>query len=222
MRAPLSASERTLYASINPARRSRRRSVFFSSGFGAGRSRHPLERHHPDRRHHRACRPSGPVRHRATFRRPCTTPCRRSKDSSSRITTPNPTQARRRLDRCGGRRGCCAACPGAASIRRNRRPAIDAIYAQYLDSRTGSLATRASRRRGRRHGASRRSLPADPRGDAVLRQHRVRPMAIRGADWAFSTWPISKPFTLNRVDQFRPQPPPPLQAASPYTRDYDE
>jgi hypothetical protein len=32
---------------------------------------------------------------------------------------------------------------------------------------------------------------------------------------------ISTPFTLNRIDQFRPQPPPPL-ASMRYTRDYDE
>ena len=31
----------------------------------------------------------------------------------------------------------------------------------------------------------------------------------------------STPFTLNRIDQFRPQPPPPLTSMR-YTRDYDE
>jgi hypothetical protein len=37
----------------------------------------------------------------------------------------------------------------------------------------------------------------------------------------FQHMAISKPFTLNRIDQFRPQPAPPLRSMQ-YTRDYDE
>jgi hypothetical protein len=43
----------------------------------------------------------------------------------------------------------------------------------------------------------------------------------RGAVLGFQYLATSTPFTLNRVDQFRPQPPPPLTSMQ-YTRDYDE